>query len=70
MREMTMKIEVDGMEQVEELLDRVEEVQEESTVFECSLGNDMSFKGTKSDFKVWLDGVEHIMRLANLWQRR
>lgn len=53
------------IEQAEELLSIAEEMAElkkEETVFECDIQG-MKFKGTKSDFAVFIDGVLHMSKL-------
>ncbi|TWM32269.1 hypothetical protein CHCC14819_0465 [Bacillus licheniformis] len=40
------------------------EILKETSVFEAEIGDGMKFKGTKSDFKAYIEGVERITKTS------
>lgn len=66
LQKLYIDVEVEGLETLERLVEEMKEVEKETTVFECQLSEEIKFKGTKSDFAVFVDGVSHLFRVANL----
>lgn len=69
----TLKIDVDvtGMEKAVELgkemvllTEDMADIRKEESVFKAELGNGITFKGTKSDFKVFMEGVTEMFAVA------
>lgn len=64
-------VEVNGLEKLLEqaqemvlLAEDMVDIQNELSVFEAELGNGIKFKGTKSDFEVFMQGVADMFAIA------
>lgn len=65
---LTIDVEVLGLEKLQELADKITKTKKENNVFECSLGKDMVFKGTKDEFTAYVAGLIDLMKLGNLFR--
>lgn len=68
---LTIDVDVTGMEKAVELgkemvllSEDMAEIRKEDSVFKAELGNGITFKGTKSDFKVFMEGVTEMFAIA------
>ncbi|MDA2738431.1 hypothetical protein PDQ75_25080 [Bacillus cereus group sp. Bc015] len=68
---LSIDVEANGMdkviEQAKELLflaEDIADIQKEESVFEAELGNGIKFKGTKSDFEVFVSGLSEMVVTA------
>ncbi|MGG5759232.1 hypothetical protein ACQ3VF_26385 [Bacillus toyonensis] len=68
---LVIDVDVTGLEKVAELGQHVvllaedmADLRKEESVFEAELGNGITFKGTKSDFKVFVSGLSEMFAFA------
>jgi len=68
---LTIEVDVTGMEKAVELgkemvllTEDMADIRKEESVFKAELGNGITFKGTKSDFKVFMEGVTEMFAVA------
>lgn len=68
---LNIEVDVTGLEKVAEigqqvvlLAEDMADLRKEESVFEAELGNGITFKGTKSDFKVFMEGVTEMFSVA------
>ncbi|HDR3499634.1 TPA: hypothetical protein QCN48_005092 [Bacillus toyonensis] len=68
---LVVEVEVTGMEKAVELgkemvllAEDMTDIRKEESVFKAELGNGITFKGTKSDFKVFMEGVTEMFAVA------
>lgn len=70
-QKLTIEVETVGMEKAVELgkemlllADDMADIRKEESVFKAELGNGLTFEGTKSDFKVFMEGVTEMFAVA------
>ncbi|PGS22330.1 hypothetical protein COC59_20215 [Bacillus cereus] len=70
-QKLNIEVDVTGLEKVAEigqqvvlLAEDMADIRKEESVFEAELGNGITFKGTKSDFKVFMEGVTEMFSVA------
>lgn len=68
---LTIDVDVTGLEKVAEigqqvvlLAEDMADIRKEESVFKAELGNGLTFEGTKSDFKVFMEGVTEMFSVA------
>ncbi|MGE7976666.1 hypothetical protein ACQKOK_28180 [Bacillus cereus] len=70
-QKLTVEVDVTGLEKVAEigqqvvlLAEDMADIRKEESVFKAELGNGITFEGTKSDFKVFMEGVTEMFAVA------
>lgn len=66
---MVIEVEVQGLEELEALTEEMSAYQDEQSVFKAKLGQGIEFEGTKSDFTAFVDGMVHLMKIGNLFNK-
>lgn len=60
-----IQIEIKGLEEVRRQVAELVDAENEQTVFKAEMGEGMKFEGTKSDFEVFIKGVENLHNFVN-----
>lgn len=63
-KKLTIGVEVEGLERLQELTKELAEMDRETSVFKAELGQGISFEGTKSDFHTFIKGMTDMMQLG------
>ncbi|MDF3555562.1 hypothetical protein LAV92_28275, partial [Bacillus cereus] len=70
-QKLTVEVDVTGLEKVAEigqqvvlLAEDMADIRKEESVFKAELGNGITFEGTKSDFKAFMEGVTEMFAVA------
>lgn len=63
-KNLTIGVEVEGLEKLQELREEMAEMEKETSVFKAELGEGISFEGTKSDFYTFIKGMTDLMQLG------